>query len=71
MHHAIHAFKEGDKVVVNGLDMAFVVVCYLDDNLVKLFIEGESKYTMHHVIHARPEVLSLNNEETLIKQGWL
>lgn len=45
-------FKEGDKVIVKGLDLAFVVACYLEDNLVKLFIEGESATTMHSIIHA-------------------
>lgn len=34
-------WNKGDKVVVKGLDMAFVVECYLDVDLVKLFIEGE------------------------------
>ncbi len=67
----IRRFSKGDKVCVNGLDMAFVVECYLSDNLVKLFIEGESYETRHAIIHARPEVLMLNNKETLIQQGWL
>ncbi len=63
-------WQKGDKVVVHGLDMAFVVCCYLDDNLVKLFIEGESEHTRHAVIHARPDVLRPNNYQTMLEEGW-
>ena len=67
-------FKPGDKVIVKGLDMAFVVACYLSTSfghVVKLFIKGESAHTMHSIIHARPEVLLLNNEENCKAEGWI
>ncbi len=61
-------FKEGDKVMVKGLDMAFVVCCYMRDGLVKLRIEGE---TANYLIFARPDVLLLNNTENCRAEGWL
>jgi hypothetical protein len=64
-------WNKGDKVVVKGLDMAFVVESYLDVDLVKLFIEGEGFGTSHYIIHARPDVLLPNNTETAISEGWI
>ena len=64
-------FKVGDKVVVKGLDLPFVVVCYCGYNYVKLSIEDETKDTAHFVIHARPDALMLNNTENRRKEGWI
>lgn len=64
-------FKEEDRVIVKGLDIPFVVVGYLADNLVKLRIEGESLEGIHSVVHARPEVLLLNNKENCSAEGWI
>ena len=64
-------FKKGGKVIVKGLDLAFVVCCYMESGLIKLFIEGENEYTMHSVVHARPDVLLLNNTANCIAEGWI
>jgi hypothetical protein len=64
-------FLADDKVIVKGLAAAFVVVQYLDDNLIKLRLEGESLSTTHTLICARPEVLLLNNRKNCIAEGWI
>lgn len=64
-------FKAGDKVIVKGLDMAFVVVCYLADDLVKLLIEGETLDGMHAIVHARPDSLLINNTDNCASEGWV
>ncbi len=62
--------KKGDKVVVKGLDMAFIFDHYISDGEVRLFIEGESMRTPHAVIIAKLGSILPNNEETLISEGW-
>jgi hypothetical protein len=67
----LRGWTQGDKVVVKGLDLAFVFDCYMESGLARLLIEGESDRTAHYVVHARPEVLLPNDRETLIAEGWL
>lgn len=62
-------FSKRDKVLVKGLDLAFVVDGHLPNGNVKLLIEGEND--MGYVIHARPEVLLPNNYKTMVEEGWL
>lgn len=64
-------FKKGDKVIVKGLSLAFVVECYINDNEIKLFLEGQNYHTMHSIVTVRPEVLLMNNTENAIAEGWI
>lgn len=63
-------FSKGDKVVIKGCDAAFVTGPYVGKGLVKLYLEGESRHTSHHVIHAHEDVLLPNNAETFKSEGW-
>ena len=67
---AMRRFRKGDRVVVRGCDLAFVFEAYMG-GVVKLFIEGESRHTLHHIVHAKEEAILPNNHETLIAEGWL
>lgn len=64
-------WEPGDKVLVHGLDLAFVVADWLAPDLVKLFVEGESADGRHYVIHARPWALVPNDHKTSVAEGWL
>lgn len=63
-------WNKGDKVVVKGLDMAFIFDRYINNNTVQLFIEGETRDRRYHIIFARPDALLPNNTDTFISEGW-
>jgi len=61
-------FKINDKVIVHGLDMAFIVTKYENNEIVRLAIEGEEK---NYIVFAKEEVLMLNNYDNARSEGWI